>query len=130
MSERGRRPLDRSGWDQRYVHDELPWDNGNPDPHLGRVIEEHGIVPTRGLEVGCGTGTNVIWLSQQGFEMSGVDLSPTAIERAEAKAAKAGGACSLMALDFLSDEVPGGPFGFVYPLGFAELWTVPSAGRG
>jgi SAM-dependent methyltransferase len=117
MTERPRPHRDQAGWDQRYVEGDLPWDSGKPDPHLGRVIEKFGIAPSRGLEIGCGTGTNTIWLAGEGFEMTGVDLAPTAIEKAEAKAAEAGVSCDLMVRDFLSEEVPGGPFAFIYDRG-------------
>ena len=50
-------------WDRRYVDGHLPWDSGKPDVHLRRFIEDSKIVPCKTLEVGCGTGTNAIWLA-------------------------------------------------------------------
>jgi methyl halide transferase len=49
-------------WDRRYVDGHLPWDSGKPDVHR-RFIEDSKIVPCKTLEVGCGTGTNAIWLA-------------------------------------------------------------------
>lgn len=43
-----------------------------------------------GLELGCGKGRNVIWLAQQGVNMSGFDFSPTAIAEAKERACVAG----------------------------------------
>ena len=117
MNAQGRRPRDRASWEQRYVEGDLPWDSGIPDLHLRRVLEEHGVGPGKALDVGCGTGTNAIWLAQQGFEVTGLDLSPAAIARAEAKVATAGVACRLLVGDFLVDEVPGAPFDAVYDRG-------------
>ena len=42
--------------------------------------------PCRALELGCGTGTNSVWLAQQGFEVTGIDLAPLAVEQAEQRA--------------------------------------------
>lgn len=126
MIECPRRAQDQESWDQRYVHGELPWDNGKPDQHLGRVVEEHRIAPSRGLEIGCGTGTNTIWLAQQGFDMSALDLAPTAIEMAEAKAAEAGVTCDFLVRDFLNEEVPGGPFSFIFDRGCFHVFDEDS----
>ena len=56
------------------------------NPHLVDLVEQGVIAKGRTLEVGCGTGTNAIWLSSRGFEVYGVDLAPRAIEAAQAKA--------------------------------------------
>ncbi|MGF1578783.1 MAG: class I SAM-dependent methyltransferase [Gemmataceae bacterium] len=75
-----------SRWDQAYQNNDLPWDTQRPSSELVRVVKEHHITPCRVLEIGCGTGTNSLWLADQGFEVTGVDLSPTAIEIARSKA--------------------------------------------
>lgn len=122
MSNECKQRTEHRDWDQQYVEDQLPWDTGEPDPHLAEVIEEHEIAPGRALEVGCGTGTNAIWLAEQGFVVTGVDISETAIARAEAKAAEAGVECQLDTADFLADPVPGAPFDFVYDRGVFHLF--------
>ena len=108
-------PKDPARWEQRYRDEDLPWDTGEPDIHLQQFA--HAFTPGRVLEVGCGTGTNALWLESQGYSAVGVDLSPTAIARARAKAEAAGSGCQFLALDFLEDPVPGGPFGLVYDRG-------------
>lgn len=117
-----KRPRDRAGWDQRYVDGELPWDSGAPDVHLGGVLERYGVEPGKALEVGCGTGTNTVWLAEQGFEMTGLDIAPTAVDRAVAKAAAAGVRCELVAGDVLRDEIPGAPYSFVYDRGVFHVF--------
>ena len=54
-----------------------------------RWLRHHGCVPsdTRGLEMCCGKGRNVIWLAQQGFNMAGFDFSSHAINEATYRAA-------------------------------------------
>ena len=63
-------------WNESYASGEpLPWDTGTPDPLLVEMIESRAIAPGRTLEVGCGTGTNAIFLAQHGFDVLGVDIS-------------------------------------------------------
>ena len=68
----------------------------------------------RTLEVGCGTGTNAIYLAQHGFEVIGVDISPRAVENARAQSH---GRCRFETVDFLNEAPPGGPFQFVFDRG-------------
>lgn len=116
---------DPGRWDQRYAEGNLPWDSGVPDGHLQVVVGAYGIEPGKALEVGCGTGTNAIWLARRGFDVTGMDLSSVAIERAEAKAAEAGVDVRFVAGDFLSDPVPGGPYDFVYDRGALHTFDSP-----
>ena len=109
-------------WDQRYATDDLPWDTGRPDPHLVELIERRTITPGRALEVGCGTGTNALWLAARGFEVLGVDISPRAIARAQAKAAAAGAQVEFRALDFLSAPLDDSPFDFVFDRGVLHVF--------
>lgn len=111
-------------WNAHYAADELPWDTGEPEPHLVELIERRGLSqgpPRRALEVGCGTGTNTLWLAGQGLEVTALDLAPLAIERARGKASQAGEAiaqrCHFMAHDFLADQPPAGPFDLVFDRG-------------
>jgi len=122
LSDERRRPRDRAHWEQRYVDGDLPWDSGKPDMHLRRVIDKHDIRPGKGLEIGCGTGTNSIWLAERGFEMTGLDLSPTAIARAKEKATAARADCRFLVGDFLVDEIPGAAFDFVYDRGCLHVF--------
>jgi SAM-dependent methyltransferase len=102
-------------WNDDYASGEpLPWDTGTPDPMLVEMIESRAIAPCRALEVGCGTGTNAIYLAEHGFEVVGVDISPLALETARAKA---NGRCRFETIDFLNETSPGGPFQFVFDRG-------------
>jgi SAM-dependent methyltransferase len=75
-------------WEQRYVEGNLPWDALRPDPHLVACVGELGLSGAA-LEIGCGTGTNAIWLAQQGFDTVALDIAPTAIAQAQLKAEQA-----------------------------------------
>src|SRR5437764_1299806 len=109
---------DTEHWDERYRKDEAPWDTGRPSSELRRVLAEDKIGPGRAVELGCGTGTNAVWLARQGFDVTGVDISPLAIERAEARATAAG-VRSLFLVADLRDPPPGlaGPFDFFFDRG-------------
>jgi SAM-dependent methyltransferase len=72
-------------WDDRYETANVPWDTGVPDPLLVEFVEGSSSTPRRVLEIGCGTGTNAIWLASRGFAVVGIDISPRAIAQAEAK---------------------------------------------
>jgi SAM-dependent methyltransferase len=104
-------------WQKRYREGESPWDTGQPSSELVRVVREDGIAPCRALELGCGTGTNAVWLAQQGFDMTAVDLAPLAIERAEARAKAAGVRVRFVAASVLEPLDLGGPFPFFFDRG-------------
>ena len=107
--------MPHASWNESYASGEpLPWDTGTPDPLLVEMIESRAIAPGRTLEIGCGTGTNAIYLAQHGFDVLGVDISEVAVDKARAKAQ---GRCRFEVVDFLTVEPAGGPFEFVFDRG-------------
>lgn len=108
-------------WNAHYAAGELPWDTSEPDPNLVELVRSGVVAKGRVLEIGCGTGTNALWLASQGFEVLALDLAPLAVERARAKAAAAPRAaaerCSFEVRDFLSAELPQGSFQLVFDRG-------------
>src|SRR5690606_14442079 len=105
---------------------QTPWDIDEPDPHLVELVRSGLVTPGRTLDVGAGTGTNALWLAAQGFDVVGVDISPRAIERAREKAADAPGRHAFSTLDFLVDELPEGPFDFVFDRGCFHVFDEPA----
>src|SRR5262245_65285002 len=81
---------EHTDWNDRYRDGNLPWDTGRPSPELERLLSRNTIHPCRALEIGCGTGTNSVWLAQQGFDVTSVDVAPLAVERAGQRATSAG----------------------------------------
>ncbi len=67
----------------RYFRKNTPWDSGISPPELLDFIETHP--PGRAIDLGCGTGTNVITLAQHGWQVSGVDFASRAIKIAQKK---------------------------------------------
>lgn len=104
-------------WNERYAAGDAPWDTGEPDEHLVRFVREGGAAPGAALEIGCGTGTNSVWLAEQGFSVVGLDLSPLAIDAANARVKNRELDCRFEVRDFLSQKTPGGPYGFAFDRG-------------
>jgi SAM-dependent methyltransferase len=106
-----------SDWNDRYRDGNLPWDTGRPSSELQRVLAQHPIEPCRALDLGCGTGTNSVWLAQQGFDVTGIDVAPLAIERAEERARAAGVNARFVAADILNLPDPDRPCSFFFDRG-------------
>src|SRR5690242_13812772 len=103
-------------WDASYASGDLPWDTGKPDEQLVSFVETGRVKPCRTLEIGCGTGTNALWLAAHAFDVLATDVSPRAIERARKKGAGVAN-CRFEVLDFLAAEPAGGPFELVFDRG-------------
>jgi SAM-dependent methyltransferase len=100
-----------------------PWD-GHPLATSLRKLVEGGpdspaLAPGSALDVGCGTGDTSIYLAQHGWQVTGVDFVPKAVNKARSKAAAAG-----VDVDFrhgdatrLSSEGLGSGFGLIVDQG-------------
>ncbi len=108
---------DNNNWNERYGTGDLPWDTGRSDFNLREIVDKRGVTPCKALEVGCGTGSNAIWLAEQGFSVTAVDIAEKAIERAKENAARAGVRCDFFAADFMIEKINAGPFGFIFDRG-------------
>ena len=102
---------------KRYASGDTPWDIGKPDFNLIETVTARAIGPCKALDIGCGTGDNSIWLAQQNFQVVGVDISETAIQKAGDKAAQAQVSSTFRVIDFLTGNIAGGPFGFIFDRG-------------
>jgi len=95
------------------------WDTGITPPEVVAVIEGAAAASAgRALDLGCGTGTNVIYLAQHGWQAVGVDFSPAAIQQARKKARDTKGATFVEGdVSQLSHLGIDGPFDFVLDIG-------------
>lgn len=71
--------FDETFWDERYSGSGAVW-SGNPNPQL--VAEAAGLAPGRALDVGCGEGADSLWLAERGWQVSAVDISNVALQKA------------------------------------------------
>ena len=74
-------------WDDRYVGAPQVW-SGRPNGALLAEVER--LPPGRALDVGCGEGADAVWLAQQGWDVTALDVSAVALDRAAAAAEAAG----------------------------------------
>jgi SAM-dependent methyltransferase len=74
-------------WEDRYASADKVW-SGKVNHALVQVVSD--LSPGRALDLGCGEGGDAIWLAQQGWHATGVDISETAVGRATAAARKDG----------------------------------------
>jgi len=66
---------------------DIPWTTGFPDLELIELARERRFIPGQSLlEVGCGTGVESIFFALQGLNVTAIDFSPVAIEKAKALA--------------------------------------------
>ncbi|GAA3541909.1 hypothetical protein GCM10022222_26980 [Amycolatopsis ultiminotia] len=86
-AEHGKPPIDQESWEARYLSRPEIW-SGQPNAQL--VAEAAGLIPGRALEAGCGEGGDALWLAQQGWQVTAVDFSATAVERGRAQAERLG----------------------------------------
>jgi len=108
-------------FDERYKLGKTPWELERPDSNLIEMIKKENILPCKTLEIGCGTGSNAIWLAQNNFDVTGIDFSSLAIEKAKTKSRKKGVKIQFFVEDFLEqdqEQEKGGPdFEFVFDRG-------------
>ncbi|WP_433476464.1 class I SAM-dependent methyltransferase [Spirillospora sp. CA-142024] len=96
-TERGQEEAVRGELEGYYRAGKPPWDTDVTPPELVALVEgAGGLPPGRALELGCGTGTNAIYLARHGWDVVAVDLVDRAVEQARAKAAAAGTAVRLL----------------------------------
>jgi SAM-dependent methyltransferase len=108
---------DKERWEERYRTGDTPWDIGRPDFNLIDMVTKRPIPGCKALEIGCGAGSNAVWLAQQDFEVTATDVSELAIQKAGERASDAGVDCTFLVADFLNDKVSGAPFGFMFDRG-------------
>ncbi|MGI5212489.1 class I SAM-dependent methyltransferase [Plantactinospora sp. CA-290183] len=78
---------DAQYWEDFYREREQVW-SGRPNQLLVREVA--ALTPGTALDLGCGEGADAIWLAQQGWRVTAVDISATALERAAVRAAGLG----------------------------------------
>lgn len=59
-------------------------------PSVFMMESVKGLEPGKALDVGAGQGRNAVWLAQQGWDVTGIDISGVGLAAAEANAEKAG----------------------------------------
>jgi SAM-dependent methyltransferase len=100
---------DRARWARTYGETDyqaLPWFSPDPYPPLVRAVEEGWLLPSGPfLDVGCGAGSNVLWLAGRGFRATGIDVAPGAIAAAESRRTASTRGATFRVDDFLVSQL-------------------------
>lgn len=78
--------MDAAEWNRRYGEG-VVWTN---EPNARFTTEVQGLPPGRALDLACGQGRNAVWLAQQGWDVTAVDFSASALGKGRALAAERG----------------------------------------
>jgi len=103
-----------------------PWDAVGVRPDLKSLLASGRVDPGRypkAVDLGCGTGANVVFLAQQGFEATGVDFSPVALEKARLRAedGEVSDRCEWVQGDLTAESIEGLDDGFDFFVDFGTL---------
>ncbi|WKD59614.1 class I SAM-dependent methyltransferase [Corynebacterium caspium] len=74
-------------WEERYAASPQLWSD-TPNAFLPELASSWA--PAKALDIGCGEGADALWLAENGWQITGIDYSPTAIKRFLAKSAARG----------------------------------------
>lgn len=108
-----------AGWEARYQEtpvEQLPWFQAGLDADFERALEQLEITAARIFDIGCGPGTQVVALAQQGFDVTASDVSWSAVKSARRLAE-----VEQTTIDFYVDDVLdsklAGPFDLILDRG-------------
>jgi SAM-dependent methyltransferase len=85
--------FDAQHWEDIYLKTQasaLPWNAGGPDSDLVRLVDAGTISIGQALDIGTGPGHDAVFLIQRGFNVIGIDISPSAVKLARENASNAG----------------------------------------
>lgn len=83
--------------------EEIPWNIEAPPGTLVELIKNERVKRCKTIDLGCGAGNYAIYLASVGFDVTGVDIAPTAIEIAKENAKRQGIKCTFVVADVLGD---------------------------
>lgn len=102
--------MDAQHWDEMYRGRDQTF-SGRPNPVL--VTETAGMPAGRALDVGCGEGADALWLARRGWQVTAVDISEIALNRAAAAATGTHGRVAWTRADPITTPPPSGAFDLV-----------------
>ena len=102
--------MDAQFWDDRYGSREQLF-SGNPNGVL--VTEVADLTPGQALDVGCGEGGDALWLARRGWQVTAVDISRTALDRAAAAGSDVAGRVAWSRADLTATPPPARSFDLV-----------------
>ncbi len=88
-------------WQARFETQQTGWDRGGPSPQLLAWLDSGTVQPCRMAVPGCGRGWEVAELARRGFEVTGLDYTPAAVEAARQNLARLGVQATIEQADVL-----------------------------
>ncbi|MFX0082719.1 MAG: class I SAM-dependent methyltransferase [Candidatus Hodarchaeota archaeon] len=79
----------------------IPWNYETPPESLVDLINRGQIKPCKTIDFGCGIGIYAIYLAVKGFDVTGIDISPSAISIAKKRANEKGIKCNFLVADIV-----------------------------
>lgn len=118
---------DRIKWNQRFASDDS-YLGERPSPFLLREIDRiRQLVPGKlALDIACGEGRNSIFLAQNGFEVTAVDISEVGLAKAAKRAEKEGVVINFQRVDLDSYQFTG-KFDLILNFNFLLRDLIPEA---
>ena len=107
-------------WEHHYASGDfakLPWETNRPEEELVRLIKQGKIERGKALDLGCGSGTHAIYLARLGFDVTGLDISKSAIRIAKERARKEGVGAKFLVGNALDLKFGSKSFDFVFDRG-------------
>jgi len=83
--------------------EEIPWNVETPPELLVELVDSGKVHPCKAVDLGCGAGNYAIYLAGRGFEVTGIDFSPTVIKIAKENAKKKGVKCNFFVADVVDE---------------------------
>ncbi|MFJ9588559.1 class I SAM-dependent methyltransferase [Streptomyces acidicola] len=102
--------MDAQRWDEMYRSRDQVF-SGNPNGVL--VAEATDLPPGQALDVGCGEGADALWLARRGWQVTAVDISEVALQRAAAEAVDLKGRVAWARADLTTTPPPADAFDLV-----------------
>jgi methyl halide transferase len=100
-------------WQSRFETGQTSWDRGDVSPQFRAWLEAGALRPSRICVPGCGSGWEVAELTRHGFEATGIDYAPAAVDRTRSLLERHHLAAHVEQADVLTWR-PGRPFDAIY----------------
>ena len=94
-------------WENLYQEQDTGWDRGETSPALLTFIEKGALDDAKAVLIpGCGRGYEVVELAKRGFEVTALDLAPSAISHLKQTLEKEGLKANAVCTDIFEFEAP------------------------
>jgi len=100
-------------WEERYQQGDTGWDRGSASPALHAWLDSGALKSCRILIPGCGRGHEVVELARLGYEVTAVDIAPSATMHLQQQLADAGVTANVICDDLFNYQTTI-PFDAIY----------------